>query len=110
MKKILLLIFLFLSSHNYAQSLSKTKIIYERKDNIIMNDGKNYEIVVNKPFYSVRDSTIPRHKQVSDHVFRLNRVLILRNEDTYIELIEWVKENMKTYQSKKLVNFIESNI
>ncbi len=112
MKKILPIIFLFLSLQSYSQSLSKLKILYERKDKIVMNNGKNYEILVNKPFYSVSDSSIPRHKQVADHVFRLNRVLILRNEDTYIELIEWVKENMTIYQSRKPVNFnfTENNI
>ena len=112
MKKILLLIFLFLSIQGYTQSLSKLKILYERKDRIVMNDGKSYKILVNKPFYSVSDPTIPTYKQVADHVFRLNRVLILKNENTYIELIEWVKENMTIYLSRKPIDFsfIEDNI
>ncbi|GGX26930.1 hypothetical protein [Aquimarina muelleri] len=105
MKKLLPLLFLFFSLQNYAQTLSKTRILYERKNKIVMNDGKHYEIIVNKPFYSVSDSTIQKHKQITDHVFRLNRVLILKNENTYIELIEWVKENMKIYQSRKPINY-----
>lgn len=105
MKRILLLVFLFITFANYAQSLSKTQILYERKDQIVMNDGRQYQVLVNKPFYAVSDAKIERYKQVADHVFRLNRVLILRNDDTYIELIEWVKENMKLYQTRQPVDF-----
>ncbi|WP_106793726.1 hypothetical protein [Aquimarina sp. Aq78] len=106
MKKLLLLVFLFISLQNYAQSLSKTRIIYEHKDQIVMNNGKRYKILVNKPFYSVSDTTIKKYKQYANHhLLRLNRVLILSNDEEYIELIEWVKEDMKLYESRELSDF-----
>ncbi|WP_034237770.1 hypothetical protein [Aquimarina atlantica] len=113
MKKLLLLVFLFISLHNYAQSLSKTRIIYEHKDQIVMNNGKQYKILVDKPFYSVSDTTIKKYKQYANHhLLRLNRVLILSNDEEYIQLIEWVKEEMKLYESRELsdLNLEKNNI
>ncbi|WP_103068511.1 hypothetical protein [Aquimarina sediminis] len=104
MKRLLLIFCLFTVVNNYSQSLSKTNIIYERKDQIVLNDGRQYEILVNKPFYLVSDTSIKKYKQVSDHVFRLNRVLILRGDNKYTELIEWVKEDMKLYESREPIN------
>lgn len=104
MKRILLIVFLSLTVNNYAQSLSKTNIIYERKDQIVLNNGKQYQILVDKPFYQVSDISIQKYKQVQNDLLRLNRVLILRNNDEYIELIEWVKEDLKLYQSIELVD------
>ncbi|WP_062055329.1 hypothetical protein [Aquimarina longa] len=105
MKRLLFLLFLLVALNNYAQSLSKTQIIYERKDQIVLNNGKQYKIIDNKPFYLVSDTTIKAHKQFKDHLLRLNRVLILSNDDNYIKLIEWVKEDMKLYESREFVKF-----
>ncbi len=103
MKKIILLILLFTIMNGHAQSLSKTSIIYERKNQVVLNNGKQYEILANKPFYEVSDSTIQLYKEANGHVLRLNRVLILKNEQENIELIEWVKEEViKLYISRKL--------
>ncbi|WP_108867334.1 hypothetical protein [Aquimarina aquimarini] len=102
MKKILLLIFIFTTLSSYTQSLSKTRIIYERKDQIVMNNGKQYKILVNKPFYLVSDTSIKKHKQFTDHVLRLNRVLIIQSDNEYKQLIEWVKEDMTLYESREL--------
>ncbi|WP_282078989.1 hypothetical protein [Aquimarina algiphila] len=104
MKRILFIVFLCITVNNYAQSISKTNIIYERKDQIVLNNGKQYQILVDKPFYQVTDTNIQKYKQVVNDLLRLNRVLILRNNDEYVELVEWVKEDIKLYQSKELVD------
>ncbi|MEW7278471.1 hypothetical protein ABW636_07735 [Aquimarina sp. 2201CG1-2-11] len=106
MKKLLLLILLCTIVEINAQSLSKTHIIYERKDQVVLNDGKQYQIVLNQPFYEVSDNTIAPYKESNGHVLRLNRVLRLKDKDgIYIELIEWVKEeHIKLYLLRGIGN------
>ena len=100
MKKLLLFILLCSIVEIHAQEVvSKTHIIYERKDQVVLNDGKQYQIVLNQPFYEVSDNTIAPYKESNGHVLRLNRILRLKDKDgVYIELIEWVKEeHIKLY-------------
>ncbi len=105
MKKLLLLILLCVIVKSNAQSLSKTYIIYERKDQIVLNNGKQYQILYNKPFYEVSDNTIEPYREFNGHVLRLNRVLTLKGKNEYLELIEWVKEkNIKLYRRRKISN------
>ena len=105
MNKLLLLIFLLISIQDYAQSLSKTSIIYERKNQVVMNNGKHYQILVDKPFYEIADNTIKRYIHVGDHTLMLNRVLVIRNDNEYNELIEWIKEDLRFYESREIINF-----
>lgn len=104
MKRIIFFVLLFtIVLKNNAQSLSKTYIIYEHKDLIVLNDGKQYQIVHDKPFYEVYDTTIQPYIESSGHLLRLNRVITLKSKNKYLELIEWVKEsNLKLYKSRKL--------
>lgn len=67
-----------------------------------MNDGKKYVTINEVPFYEVTDQSIEQYKQIDDHIFRLNRVLILRGKNDYRELIEWVKDKMKFYLIRDL--------
>ncbi|MCK8520543.1 hypothetical protein M0D21_03125 [Aquimarina sp. D1M17] len=105
MKKLLLFFFLMLWLQNYAQSLSKTSIIYEHKDQVVMNNGRQYQILVTKPFYEVNDTSIQKYLDKGEHVLMLNRVLVLKNDDEYKEVIEWVKEGLKFYVSRDIINF-----
>lgn len=90
-----------------SQSLSKLCIIYEHKDQIVLSNGKQYQIVLDKPFYEVTDKTIKPFKESNEHVLRLNRVLTLRNKLESLELIEWVKgNNITLYRSRKLTDHI----
>ncbi len=104
MKIVLLIVFLCITINNYAQSLSKNNIIYERKDQIVLNNGKQYQILVEKPFYKVADTSIKKFVQVVNDLLRLNRVLILHNNDEYIELVEWIKGDIRLYQLRELAN------
>ncbi len=105
MKKYVLIILILLSAPHYAQSLSKTSIIFEAKQQVVLNNGKPYQILIEKPFYEISDTTIQRHKQVGDNLLRLNRVLILKNENEHIKLIEWLKEGIRFYQSKEIIDY-----
>lgn len=105
MKKLLLFFFLMLWLQNYAQSLSKTSIIYERKDQVVMNNGRQYQVLVTKPFYEINDTSIQKYLDKDEHVLMLNRVLVLKNDDEYKEVIEWVKESLKFYVSRDIINF-----
>ena len=105
MKIHLLSFFLLVSLCSFGQILTKERIIYEYKDQLVMNDGAHYKILVSRPFYQITDTTIPQHKEFQDHVLRLNRVLILRSDEKYAQLIEWVKENFKYYELRSLDNY-----
>ncbi|GAA4278911.1 hypothetical protein [Aquimarina mytili] len=105
MKKYLLIVFILFSAPHYGQSLSKTSIIYEAKQQVVMNNGKSYQILIEKPFYEIADTTIQRHKQIGDDLLRLNRILILKNNNEHIKLIEWSKERIRFYQSKEIIDF-----
>ncbi len=105
MTKYLFLIFTLFSIAQYGQSLSKTSIIYEFEDQVIMNNGKHYQTLVEKPFFEISDTTIQRYIQLEDHVLRLNRVLVLKNESEYTELIEWVKDDFRFYKSRAIIDY-----
>ncbi|WP_109300677.1 hypothetical protein [Aquimarina sp. AU474] len=105
MKRILLLVFLCISANNYAQSLSKTKVIYERKDQIVLNNGLQYQILAEKPFYEISDSSIKKHLTIADHVLMLNRILVIRRDNEYKELIEWVEKDTRFYDSRDITEF-----
>ncbi len=105
MKRVLLLVFLCISVSNYAQSLSKTSVLYERKDQIVLNDGLQYRILGEKPFYQITDSSIQKYLTVSDDVLMLNRILVIRRGNQFIELIEWIKEDLRFYDSRDIINF-----
>lgn len=105
MTKHLLSFFLLISLCSFGQILTKERIIYEYKDQLVMNDGVHYKILVSRPFYQITDTTIPQLKEFQDHVLRLNRVLILRSDEKYAQLIEWVKEKMKYYELRSLDNY-----
>lgn len=105
MKIKLFILFLFFSFYSFSQILTKERIIYEYKDQLVMNDGISYKILTNKPFYEVSDLSIPQHKTIKDHVLRLNRVLVLRSDLKYAQLIEWIKDNMRYYEFMPLDNY-----
>ncbi|RZS90643.1 hypothetical protein [Aquimarina brevivitae] len=102
MNKLLLIILVCTSTLSYSQILSEDKVLYEHKNQIVLQDGRPYEILTNKPFYDINDPTIPQHKMLTDHVLRLNRVLVLRSEGKYAELIEYIKEDFKYYEVRDL--------
>ncbi len=113
MKKCLFLLFLLFSTIQYGQSVSKTHIIYEYKDQIIMDNGKQFQILTETPFYEVSDTTIDKFIQIGDHVLSLNRILTIKSDnDEYLELIEWSTDDMKFYEYREIGNFNpkESNI
>ena len=105
MKIKLLTIFLFISIYSFSQILTKERIIYEYKDQLVMNDGAHYKILVSRPFYEISDTSIPQHKILTDHVLRLNRVLVLRSDEKYAQLIEWIKDSMRYYEFRSLDNY-----
>ncbi|TYP75178.1 hypothetical protein [Aquimarina intermedia] len=98
MKKLLILL-LLLPAIQFAQCLSDTKVIYEYRDQIILNDGLAYKVVEEKHFYQISDPSIAQHQEVGDLVLRLNRVLILWSEelDKTKRLIEWVRPSQTYY-------------
>ncbi len=108
MKRLLFLLFILSTISNYGQSLSKTSIIYESKGQIVMNNGKQYELIEEKPFYEVNDYTIKKHLQVNDDLLRLNRVLILKNDNKMVTLVEWLKEDFRYYEYRK-TNALKNN-
>ncbi|MEW7291846.1 hypothetical protein [Aquimarina sp. 2304DJ70-9] len=105
MNKYLLLIFTLFSIVQYGQSLSKTSILYESKDLVVMNNGKSYQILDEKPFFEISDTTIEKYIQIEDHLLRLNRIMMLRNENEYSELIEWLKDDFKFYKSRVIIDY-----
>ncbi|WP_025739859.1 hypothetical protein [Aquimarina pacifica] len=98
MKGKLLLLLLFFCFNSFAQSDSDIKIIYEYKDQIILNNGKTYKVLSDKPFYAVYDNSIQVYQEIDEHILRLNRVLILDSDNTKVKLIEWVKKEMRMYK------------
>jgi len=85
-------------NHSFGQTLSKTSILYENKNQIVLNNGKNYEKLIETPFYEVKDKSIKNYIEIEDHLFRLNRVFVLKTNNENIQLIEWVKEKMSFYK------------
>ncbi|MFC5045360.1 hypothetical protein ACFSTE_17625 [Aquimarina hainanensis] len=103
MKKILLVLILFSTLSHYGQTLSETHIIYGYKNIIIMDNGQKFTIVNETPFYEVHDNSIPQLYELQDHVLRLNRVIVMRDDEgTYKKLIEWVKHQMTFYELRKI--------
>ncbi len=102
MNKYLLIVFLLFTSSHFAQTLSKTSILYESKNQVVLNNGKKYTKLVETPFYEIKDTAIKKHIQVADHLLRLNRIFILKTGSEYVELIEWVKEKMSFYEYREL--------
>ncbi len=110
MKRILLSFFLFTSLTIFGQSLSKTHIIYESKDQIIMNNGKQYQILAETNFYDTADSSIKQHIKVLGHVLFLNRVLILKSDEEFIKIVEWSEDDVTFYEYPEVLDFkIEEN-
>ena len=105
MNRILLIIVLCYSIPTCAQSLSKTDIIYERKDQVVLNTGKSYQIVNEKAFYEVTDISIKRFITVQNDDLMLNRVLVIRGGDEYIEIIEWTKNTLRYYESRNIIKY-----
>lgn len=105
MKRILLSLSLLMSICNYAQSLSKTHIIYESKDQIIMNNGKQYQILAKTDFYEVSDSSAKQHIEVLDYTLSLSRILVLKSNDEFIKLVEWSDEDVKFYEYPEVIDF-----
>lgn len=102
MKKLLLILFIAVYGVSYAQNLSREHIIYEHKDQVVMNNGQQYKVVSNKFFYEINDQTIFQYKRVFDHVLRLNRVLILQSKTEQVQLIEWIKNDVKFYEYRTI--------
>ncbi|WP_378187967.1 hypothetical protein ACE939_06080 [Aquimarina sp. W85] len=99
MKKLLLLTLLLLPITNFAQCLSETQVIYQYKDQLILNDGLTYKVLDEKQFYQVSDPSIAQHQEVGDLVLRLNRVLIIWSDELgkKKQLIEWVRPSQTYY-------------
>ncbi len=113
MKRILLFFWLCIGFNIYAQSDSEIEIIYEYKNQMILNDGKTYKVLSNKPFYAVYDNSIQVYQEVDEHILRLNRVLLLSyDDDKKIKLIEWVKKEMRLYERRDVrdIDLKETNI
>ena len=70
----------YFSAVHYGQSLSKTQILYESKGQIVMNNGKQYEILSEKAFYEVSDASIEPHKQVADDLITIKSCIDFKNE------------------------------
>ncbi|MHA7057292.1 hypothetical protein ACWGOQ_0008750 [Aquimarina sp. M1] len=101
MKSILFSFLFIISVSGYAQSLSKTSIIYESKKSVVMNNGKEYRILKETPLYAVTDTTIPLRYTFKDKTLILNRVLLVTEKDQQKELIEWVKGKMTFYKLRE---------
>ncbi|WP_159025662.1 hypothetical protein [Aquimarina sp. Aq78] len=106
MIKILFLFFLFFSFSNYAQCLSKVQLIFEDTDLIVMNNGEQYKISTIKPFYRVNDPSIPKYISAKNQVLRINRVLLLKNNEDYRRLVEWTERGYKYYEYRDVTNNI----
>ncbi|WP_299180569.1 hypothetical protein [uncultured Aquimarina sp.] len=101
MKSILFSFFLVIAISGYGQVLSKTNIIYESKKTVVMNNGKEYQIIKETPLYAVSDTTIPLRYKFRDNVLILNRVLLVKEADKSKELIEWTKGKMLFYELRE---------
>ncbi|MBP2831989.1 hypothetical protein J8281_07280 [Aquimarina sp. U1-2] len=100
------LLFILIPLCNFAQSLSKTHIIYESDDQVIMNNGKQYEILAATDVDKTLDTpTNQQHITVSNYTLSLNRILILKNNDELIKVVEWSNENAKFYEYPEIVDF-----
>jgi len=110
MKRVLLLsVFLLISFCQYGQTLSKTKIIYQHKSDIILNDGNAYEIVKESyPFeLNQNHATDNFNLQIDKHKLYINKVILLKTKskkNKYVELIEWTKDKMIFYQRRSVAN------
>ncbi len=105
MKRTLLSFLLFTSFTVFGQSLSKTHIIYESKNQIIMNDGKQYELVTQTRFEENVDKYVPQQRNILGHVLRLNRILEIKNDTKSMKLAEWSNEAVKFYEYSKNIHF-----
>ncbi|TPN89093.1 hypothetical protein [Aquimarina algicola] len=87
-----------------AQSASRTHVIYESKDQIVINNGESYQIVDQKPFFEVHDATIRQYKNFKNYTLRLNRVVIVKNQknDLQKQLVEWQQDNFKYYELRDI--------
>lgn len=82
--------------------LSKTNIIYESKKTVVLNNGKEYQIIKETPLYAVSDTTIPLRYKIKDKILILNRVILVKKADTSKELIEWTKGKMLFYELREV--------
>lgn len=99
MKKIILLLFIAFPALSQAQKATKTQIIYEAKDVLVLNNGGRYEIILEQPFYHVNDPEIVHYKELDNQVtLKLNRILILRNKKGFKKLVEWSGNTIKYHE------------
>ncbi|WP_299253339.1 hypothetical protein [uncultured Aquimarina sp.] len=101
MKSILFSFFLMFTIFGYGQALSKTKIIFESKKVVVMNNGKEYKILKETPLYAVTDTSIPLRYIIKNKTLILNRVLLVKEADEKKELIEWIKGKMTFYELRE---------
>ncbi|MBG6129890.1 hypothetical protein IWQ47_000808 [Aquimarina sp. EL_43] len=110
MIKIILLLFLLFSFNNYAQCLSKVQLIFEDTSLIVMNNGEQYQISTIKPFYRVNDPSIPKYISAKNQVLRINRVLLLKNNQRFKRLVEWTEKGYKYYEYRDVNNIAAKKI
>ncbi|MDY8136261.1 hypothetical protein [Aquimarina sp. 2201CG5-10] len=110
MRKITLLVLILFSIKQYGQCLSKVQIIYEYKDIIVLNNGKQYQVTGQIPFYEIKDTSILRFRKVDGNIMSLNRILKIQNDKDkeYRELIEWTKDKVTFYQFKQSKSSVKS--
>lgn len=104
MKSITLLVTLVIGISGYGQVLSKTNIIFESNKTVVLNNGKEYEILKLTPLYAVSDTSIPLRHTVKDKTLILNRVLLIKEKDEPKELIEYIKGKMFYYELRETKN------
>ncbi len=104
MKRIILLVLLFITINTFGQSLSKTHIIYESTDQIVMSNGKQYQVLSETDFHKVSNQSIKKQKKVLGHVLSLHRVLVIKSNAELIKLVEWSKDHLKFYEYHEVLD------
>ncbi|WP_298539669.1 hypothetical protein [uncultured Aquimarina sp.] len=104
MVKILFLFFLLFSITNYGQCLSKIQVIYESAGLVVMNNGKEYQIVIQKPHNKVNDPSITKYNKIGDITLTFNRLILIKGNSELTELIEWKKDSHTYYETREILS------
>jgi len=112
MKKAIFIFFLSSMIYNtsVAQSLSQTRIVYESQDEIVMNNGDQYDILATTDFQKDAEKPAKSGLQIFDHTLTLNRVLVIKNNQNFKKLVEWSKGTVRFYEYREALDFkLEEN-
>jgi len=93
-----------------SQSLSNIRIIFESENQVITNNGFQYDVLSKTSFNTNPDEISKQGLKIFNHNLHLNRILVIKKGQKFQKLVEWSDGPVKFYEFREAMDFkIEEN-